>query len=68
MNKTNVGPTHQIVGDRIEVLPYPESLRDHFAGLAMAGMLAREYLKPTEAADDAYEYADAMTRAREAGQ
>lgn len=42
-----------------------EELRDHFAGLAMAGMLAREYLKPREVADDAYGYADAMIAARE---
>lgn len=50
---------------QIQFGSYGMSLRDHFAGLAMAGMLAREYLKPTEAADDAYKYADAMLSARE---
>lgn len=41
------------------------SLRDVIAIAAMQGILAREYTKPTEAAQDAYDYADAMLRARE---
>lgn len=69
MNKNNVGPTHQIVGDRIEVLPEPESLRDHFAGLAMQGMIAcGEEYDNAELGRFAYDVADAMLRAREAGQ
>lgn len=68
MNKNNVGPTHQIIGDRIEVLPYPGSLRDHFAGLAMQGLLANEdarLMAFDECSRVAYEHADAMLRARE---
>jgi len=47
------------------------SLRDHFAGLAMQGLLANEDARlrtSTECARIAYEHADAALRAREAGQ
>ena len=41
------------------------SLRDWFAGQALAGMLANEHLYCQPAADDAYKFADAMLAARE---
>ncbi len=47
------------------------SLRDHFAGLAMQGLLANEdarLMAFDECSRVAYEHADAMIRAREAGQ
>lgn len=48
-----------------------EELRDHFAGLAMQGLLANEDARlrtSTECARIAYEHADAALRAREASQ
>jgi len=43
------------------------TLRDHFAGLAMQALLARTtYHEPRDIAEDAYCYADAMLKAREA--
>ena len=50
---------------------YIDSLRDHFAGLAMQGLLANEdarLMAFDECSRVAYEHADAMIRAREAGQ
>ena len=46
---------------------YPPSLRDHFAGLAMQGMLAHDTyaLCWDEHADEAYAIADAMLKARD---
>ena len=45
------------------------SLRDHFAGLAMQGMIAcGEEYDNAELGRFAYDVADAMLRAREAGQ
>ena len=45
------------------------SLRDHFAGLAMQGMIAcGEEYDNAELGRFAYDIADAMIRAREAGQ
>jgi hypothetical protein len=41
------------------------TLRDHFAGLAMQGILYED-LDPPETAKHAYEMADAMLKAREA--
>jgi len=45
-------------------------LRDHFAGLAMQALLARTTYHiedaPRDIAEDAYCYADAMLKAREA--
>lgn len=48
------------------------SLRDYFAGQALAGMLSRqttvdEWPTFTEFAKDAYRYANAMLKAREGG-
>jgi hypothetical protein len=46
------------------------TLRDHFAGLAMQALLARTTYhiedEPRDIAEDAYCYADAMLKAREA--
>ncbi len=45
------------------------SLRDHFAGLAMAAIIASSAEGTSDSdAKAAYIYADAMLRAREAGQ
>jgi len=41
------------------------TLRDWFAGQALAGMLIGEWLSDKGVATLAYEYADAMLRARE---
>lgn len=48
-------------------LVYPEggmSLRDHFAGLAMAAIIPSTQLGFDAICDEAYSYADAMLRAR----
>jgi hypothetical protein len=57
----------------IKDFPYQEthdglSMRDYFAAKALQGMLAETSLKatPKEFADQAYEIADAMLKAREA--
>jgi hypothetical protein len=46
------------------------TLRDHFAGLAMQGLIARTTYHiedaPRDIAEEAYDYADAMLKAREA--
>lgn len=42
------------------------SLRDFFAAHALTGIVSEGLLSPTAAAADAYGYADAMLRAREA--
>jgi len=45
------------------------SLRDHFAGLAMQGVIAIDaQLTIQVQCEEAYRYADAMLRAREASQ
>ena len=42
------------------------TLRDYFAGQALAGIVARGAWDPrSDAAESAYEYADAMLKARE---
>jgi hypothetical protein len=57
----------------IKDFPYQEthdglSMRDYFAAKALQGMLAETSLKatPKEFADQAYEIADAMLKARQA--
>lgn len=45
-----------------------EKLRDHFAGLAMAAIIPSTQLGFDAICTEAYQYADAMLRAREAGQ
>jgi hypothetical protein len=40
------------------------SLRDWFAGQALAGLLAEKCKDPREAAEQAYDYADEMLEAR----
>ena len=57
----------------IKDFPYQEShdglsMRDYFAAKALQGMLAETSLKatPKEFADQAYELADAMLKARQA--
>ena len=46
--------------------PSTMSLRDYFAGQALAGIVARGAWDPrSDAAESAYEYADAMLKARE---
>jgi len=57
----------------IKDFPYQEthdglSMRDYFAAKALQGMLAESSLKatPIEFADQAYEIADAMLKARQA--
>jgi hypothetical protein len=40
------------------------TLRDHFAGLAMQGLLARKPMSGAEQAHEAYKIADAMLKAR----
>ena len=46
--------------------PSTMSLRDYFAGQALAGIVARGAWDPrSDAAESAYEYADAMLAARE---
>jgi len=57
----------------IKDFPYKEShdglsMRDYFAAKALQGMLAETSLKatPKEFADQAYEIADAMLKARQA--
>jgi hypothetical protein len=42
------------------------TLRDHFAGLAMQGLLTRKPMSGAEQAHEAYKIADAMLKAREA--
>jgi hypothetical protein len=46
------------------------TLRDHFAGLAMQALIARTTYHiedaPRDIAEEAYDYADAMLKAREA--
>ncbi len=42
------------------------TLRDHFAGLAMQGLLARKPMSGAEQSHEAYKIADAMLKAREA--
>lgn len=47
--------------------PQGMTLRDYFAGQALAGMVANpdiEIMRPHEYASDAYLYADAMMKAR----
>lgn len=50
---------------------YKEELRDHFAGLAMSAHITADVndtCPPDQIAEIAYRQADAMIRAREAGQ
>ena len=42
-----------------------QELRDHFAGLALQGILACDYSTTDDPAILAYQYADAMMKARE---
>jgi len=52
-----------------KVTQYPVELRDWFAGLAMQGLLTHDDEGLiSEAAQDAYRYADAMLKAREASE
>lgn len=46
------------------------SIRDHFAGLAMAALIVahKDSIANAATTQSAYEYADAMIQAREAGQ
>ena len=65
-----MNPTHQIEHGRIVAIPEPISLRDHFAGLAMQGLMVNpKYVEmpPSAIAGYAYEQADAMLRAKENG-
>lgn len=39
--------------------------RDYFAGLALQGMIAHEVVRPSEAAEKAFQFADAMMTARQ---
>ena len=50
-------PTHYIVG--------PMTLRDYFAGQAMAGLITQEGWKTSELVTAAYQTADAMLAERE---
>jgi hypothetical protein len=56
-------PTHEDMQEGM-------TLRDHFAGLAMQALLARTTYHiedaPRDIAEEAYDYADAMLKAREA--
>ena len=64
--------TVRLNGEPIDTEDYSGmSMRDHFAGLAMQGMLACglwSHLAPDQMASVAYQRADSMLRAREAGQ
>ncbi len=49
----------------LRAFPEPRSLRDYFAGQALAGMGRQEFCDPDAVALECYAYADAMLAARE---
>lgn len=71
MEPKDGGPAYPIPSDGVSFGTHPGmSLRDHFAGLAMQGLLANQdarLMTSTEYARIAYEHADAMLTERERG-
>ena len=69
MNIEDGGPAFPIVASELEyICAYGMTLRDHFAGLAMQGLLAKGPCSVMKnIAADAYNMADAMLKAREEG-